>query len=65
MRGVIEFLGLYAENGKLEQRFVSPFVDLFPNSRVLKYVAQYVDMSSKGHGLCVCRSFISSLWRQQ
>jgi hypothetical protein len=28
MHGVVEFMGLYAENGKLERRFVAPFVDL-------------------------------------
>jgi hypothetical protein len=28
MHGDVEFMGLYAENGKLEQRFVVPFVDL-------------------------------------
>jgi len=29
MHGIIEFMGLYGENGKLERRFVAPFVDLF------------------------------------
>jgi len=28
MHGVIEFMGLYAGNGKLERSFVTPFADL-------------------------------------